>query len=554
MFYRDSRRALLIASTFDLTEQERLLHFLATPYCTNLEAENYCLELFRFFFAMLNEAQAKDKNGAITDKMLFEALYKGQKFTPEAFNEVTAEAFRLIKKFITFEMTVTKWNERDELTCLLLYYKKKGLAEKFGDVRESLAKKQKERETWIGEDYWWNYLVEKAEVEFSSLYNRKKDDLNLLSAIHTLNESFLVESLILVSTLYTQNRVTPLAFKPFNELLPYDPNSENLEWFFSKSLGRLFIMSLQFMGADTKGPECSYEEYEMLLLKEEGRINEKLYNNFERIGINYLTALCNAGKKEYHDPLFKAFQRRVESKRMYLDGKITADEVQSIVHIGLRVKKIDWVRHFLTEQKHNIIGAESSLVVYEFNLAVCDFHDKKYPQTLEKLNNVSLHTKATETHYKAYAKILEIKVYYELEEENLDATLDAANQFFFRMKQSIENKKEFPKNETTSANKTEQNAPNKKGRKKNSDKEKIAPISDAEKRKNEVLLVRANNYINFINLMKRIVNSDIYQNRERVVKMIEKVNGDALIAERSWLTEKLQAILEKMDGKSRKNK
>lgn len=554
MFYRDSRRALLIASTFELAEQERLLLFLATPYCTNLEAENYCLELFRFFFARLNEAQAKDKNGAITDKMLFEALYKGQKFTPEAFNEVTAEAFRLIKKFIAFEMTVTQWNERDELTCLLLYYKKKGLAEKFGDMRESLAKKQKERETWIGEDYWWNYLVEKADVEFSSLYNRKKDDLNLLNAIHTLNEFFLVESLILASTLYTQNRLTPLAFQSLNELLPYDPNDKNLDWFFTKPLGKLFIMSLRFMGANIGSFEHQYEDYEFLLLQEEGHLNEKLYNNFERIGINYLATLCNAGKKEYREPIFKALQRRVESGRIYVEGKITADEMQNIVLIGLRVKAFDWVYQFLTTHQHKIMGTESPQVLYEFNLAVYYFYIKEFQKTLDILKRLSLQTKSSETQYKASSKILEIMVFYELGEKDLDSTLEAANQHFFRMKQSVGQKKLLPKSTNAEVDGSNDVIPRKKGRKKNSEKAAVVPINEAERRKNEALLARVSNYVNFINMMKQVTHPDTSHSYERVQKLLEKVKGNLVIAEHDWLTEKLQTMLEKLDGTKRKNK
>lgn len=551
MFYRDSRRALLIASTFELKEQERLLQFLAAPYCTGLDVENDCLKLMRLFFTRLNE---QDNHKAITDKLLFEILYEQQIFSPEAFNEVTADAFRLVRKFIALEMAMSEWRERDELTYLLRFYKTKGLADRFWDVRDSLAKKQKECEAWEGEDYLWNYLIEKEEVEFSSLYNRKKDDLNLLHAIHTLNEFFLVESLILVSTLYTQNRLTSLVFQPLNELLPYDPNNKNLDWFFNKPLGKLFFMSLRFMGADIGSAEQKYEDYERLLLQEEGHLNEKFYNNFERIGINYLAALCNSGKKEYREPIFRAFQRRVETGRIYFEGKITADEVQSIVLIGVRIGKLSWVRQFLEDHQHKIMGAESPLVVYEFNLAFIHFYAKEYQKTLEILKDLSLQSKSSETQYKASAKILEIMVYYELKQEGLDLALDAAKLFFFRMQQSVGIKKSTRTESVDTAGEQEDISPRKKGRKKNTDKAAAPPISEAEKRKNEALLSRINSYINFIKIMRKIANLSPAHTQEQVAKLMEAINKNDHLAERDWLTEKLQAILQNIEGKSQKNK
>ncbi len=548
MFYRDSRRALLIASTFELAEQERLLLFLAAPYCTGLEVENDCLKLMRLFFTRINE---KDNHRAITDKLLFEMLYERQIFSPEAFNEVTSEAFRLVRKFIAFEMAMSEWRERDELTYLLRFYKTKGLADRFWDVRDSLAKKQKERKTWEGEDYLWNYLVEKEVVEFSSLHNRKKDDLNILNAIQALKEFFLVESLILISILYTQNRLTPLTFPPLNELLPYDPNDKNLGWFFSQPLGRLFMMSLHFMGLDTGDGEYSYKEYEQLLLQEEGLLNEKHYNHFERASNNYLAALCNAGKKEYREPLFNALRRRVESGRIYVEGKITADEMQNIVLIGLRVKAFDWVYRFLTTHQHKIMGAESPQVLYEFNLAVYYFYIKEFQKTLDILKRLSLQSKSSETQYKASAKILEIMVYYELEQDGLDLALDAAKLFFFRMEQSVGAKQNFLTDSIAKVGEQEDSTPRKKGRKKNTDKAASPPISEAEKRKNEALLSRINNYNNFIKIMRKIANLSHAHTHQQVAKIMETIKKSDHLAERDWLTEKLQTMLEKLDGTKR---
>jgi len=539
MIYRDTRRALLIASNFNEAEQTRLLQFLAAPYCTNLDADNDCLRLMRHFFDLLNQP---DKRGSISDKAIFEALYPGKTFSPEAFNEVTAEAFRLIRKFIAMEMAASEWTERDELRFLLRHYKSKNLVEKFWDTRESLAKKQKEREKWASDEYLWNYLVENDTVEFYSLNNRKKDDLNVKNAIQALHEFYLLESLLLTNILFVQNRLTPLAIPPLSELLPFRLDDPHLAWFFSTPLGQLFTLSLQFMGADVGNDSPSYEVYEQLLLQEEGNMNETLFTNFERVGINYLAAQCNAGKKEFRLPLFRAFQHRVQSGRIYMDGKITADELQSIVLIGVRVKELDWVYQFLLEHEHKIRGIEDPKTVFQFNLAVCLFHFKQYEQVLKILNSLPLNTKSAESQYKASAKILEIMATHELGVDGLDAMIEAASLFFFRWKTAIDKTTNSPTEKPpTEPTATEQ--PRKKGRKKNSEKAAIEPNSTADQRKNEALHARASNYINFINMMKQINHSDTLHSPERIQKLLNKLDKNRLTAEHDWLTETLQAML-----------
>lgn len=542
MIYRDTRRALLIASTFSQAEQSRFLQFLAAPYCTNLDADNDCLRLMGHFFGLLNQS---DKRGAISDKALFGQLYPEKTFSPEAFNEVTAEAFRLVRKFIAHEMATAEWNERDELRFLLRYYGNKNLIEKFWDTRESLAKKQKEREKWSPEEYLWNYLVEKETVELSSLNNRKKDDLNLRNAIQALNEFYLVESLLLTNLLFGQNRLTPLAIPPLDELLLYRLEDPQLTWFFSSPLGQLFSLALQFMGADISAEMPNYESFEQLLLQEEGHLDDGLFTNFERIGTNFLTAQCNAGKKEFRLPLFKALQRRVQSGRIYMDGKITADELQSIVLIGVRVKELDWVNKFLMAHEHKIRGTDDPETVFRFNLAVCLFHFKQYEQVLEILNSLPLNTKSAETQYKASAKILEIMATYELGADNLDALIEAASLYFFRWKTSIDKTISSP-NEKPPAEQNAAGTSQKKGRKKNSEKVALTSLSTADQRKNEALHARASNYINFINMMKQINHSDTLHNRERIKKLLNKLDKNRLTAEHDWLTETLQAMLKKL--------
>jgi hypothetical protein len=122
---------------------------------------------------------------------------------------------------------------------------------------------------------------------------------------------------------------------------------------------------------------------------------------------------------------------------VYLDGKIKASEVQNAVAVGLRLGQSDWVRQLLEAHRHKMLGSMPSEHYYQYNLANYLYHLQDYDAALKTL----LTTSYEEMQYKISAKILEIKILYELSQLKkadlhgsnvVESKVEAAILFFFR--------------------------------------------------------------------------------------------------------------------------
>lgn len=482
-----------MASTLDKAERARLRSFLDSPYCTGLPAGHDCLVLLQY---ILTDLEQKQGETSVEDEVLWGKAFPGLSFAKNTFNRWMHQAYQLLRKFILYEMAEREWDEREQELLLLKYFNQKGNDKKFWVTRESIAEMQIKKDDWISDQYLWNYRVELEETMRLSAFNPKKDDLNLLKTLRSLDEFFLVERCYLTFALLSQNKVTSLDLPPFDELLIMDIESKHLHWFFAQPLGRLMYLSLKFLQEEGAIPSEIFSEYLDLLSQSEGHIPLAYLDNFESFAINYLVRASDSGHSEVLPLLFQIRLQRIEKGRVYREGGIILNEFQGIITVALMTKEYAWAYRFLTEHKDRIKGTEHPEDAYRFNLAHYHFFVREY-QTAYK---VLFPYKYEEMHYKIASKILEIKILYELGESQwLDARIEAAKVFLWREEKMPSLKKEH--------------------------------------------------YVNFVNLMKQMLHSETAVDPARVQHLISKVKDTKLIADRAWLLEKLEEILGKMGKK-----
>ena len=157
---------------------------------------------------------------------------------------------------------------------------------------------------------------------------------------------------------------------------------------------------------------------------------------------------------------------------------------------------MDWALQFIEDNKFKIAGYEQSLEPYKYNMANYLFYSRHYDRCLEYLQEGHYE----DLHYKVWARILELKVYYETIPEVVSSKLNAAKMFFHR--------------------------------------DELLPD---EKR----ILFNA-----FVDVLKQMVASNTLGNEKRVQSILQKVKEAPFIAERYWLIEKLEEMLKKA-GKKR---
>jgi len=490
MANKGNRGAMQLAATLDKAERARLRSFLDSPYCTGLPVGHDCLVLLHH---TLIDLEQKEGEVSVEDEVLWEKAFSGVPYAKNTFNRWMHKAYQLVRKFVLFEMADREWDEREQELLILKYFNQKGNDKKFWATRESIVELQRKKEEWVGDQYLWNYRVELEETMRLSAFNHKKGDLNLIKTLRSLDEFFLLERCYLTCVLLFQNQVTSLALPPFEQLIPIDIESERLGYFFNKPLGRLMYLSLKFLREGVGASSELFSEYLDLLSKSEGHIPFAYLDSFETSAINYLVREWDQGNASALPQLFQIYLRRFEKKRIYKDGGIPFAEFQSVATVALLIKEYSWAYDFLTSHKDRIKGTEHPEDAYRYNLANYHFFVREFQTAYEVL----FPYKYEEMHYKIASKILEIKILYQLRESQwLDARIEAAKVFLSREDKIPSLKKEL--------------------------------------------------YVNFVNMMKQILHSETAVNSDRAQQLISKVKETKLIADRAWLLEKLEAILEKI--------
>jgi len=407
---------------------------------------NECFLLARFVIEYLqNETPI-----AFSHEAAFTYVFPGQKWVENKLPKLMSETLKAVRRFVAIETFAAQMTEMQQVYYLQNFYNERNLDDKFEMGLKQIESLRGKPEHSFSSDYYHLFLLEKESAAFLSARNRKKDDINLLNTIRALDEYYFVERLWYTCVLLNQNQIAPVGLPLINEWIPFDPNSIHLRWFFEKSIGKILTHSISILSSEGKASQKELIEFVELLSKSESNINSTYLNSFEAFAISYATLRVNQGHFEYSNVILDLQKRRIESGRIYLNGKIKASDFQSIATIALRLNEFEWVKQFLEYHQTKVLGSMPSEEYYQYNLAQYLYYTKEYEPALKTL----LTSNYEDMQYKISAKILEIKILWEMSRRNnsdervaefLENKVEAAIIYFFREKNLPATKKKMGK-------------------------------------------------------------------------------------------------------------
>ena len=204
----------------------------------------------------------------------------------------------------------------------------------------------------------------------------------------------------------------------------------------------------------------------------------------------FTTSNYNQGKRDYLELALQLYQQDLDAGDLYFDGKIHSQTLLNLVVLGLRSGAFDWVEHFLNAHEDKVWEEVHALPIIRLNRALLAFYRGELAEALDYLDDYY-----ENLYYRLTARRLEIMIYYEEQSVLLAPKLEAFKVYLFRL-----SKKEIP------------------------DKPKAM-----------------NN--NFIDLLRQIIHPSTLGNEKRIQRLLKKIVVTERLAEREWLTAKLEALL-----------
>ncbi|MCI5058365.1 MAG: hypothetical protein MRY83_19795 [Flavobacteriales bacterium] len=114
------------------------------------------------------------------------------------------------------------------------------------------------------------------------------------------------------------------------------------------------------------------------------------------------------------EELYKIYKYQLEEEINVENNKMRISDFKNIATLGIRLKDLDWVRHFTNEHKDKLdLRYQQSAEAY--NLARIDFYKEEYSAARKKLVNVEY----ADIHYELGSRALLIKIYFETTDSEL---------------------------------------------------------------------------------------------------------------------------------------
>lgn len=476
-------------------ERRRLLLFLESSVQQRKESVTLVLHIF--------DCLHENTLHRLNKTAVYEQVFPEEIPVANKLEKLMSDTLSAVRQFVASEMALRDMSDLQRQVYLQKFYRERSLDNKFRQSRSQVSRLKSNSGQWLPQDYYFQFRSEEEESTFQSAKNSKKDDLNLSNTLRALDEYYLVERLYYTCILLNQNQLVSLSLPGLKDLLPFNPDAPHLQWFFDNPLGALFRQAIELFAEETSSDERKLQGFVQSLETWEAYIPQVFVYSLEIYACNYGIRHINKNNL-FLEPVFRLQKRRVESGRIYMEGKIKASEFYSIVVNGLRLGENAWVKQFIERHREKIQGIMPSADYHQFNLIYYYFQTKEYEPELRTL----LTSNYEDMLYKVHGKLLEIKILYEMSlrpdtdyrvVEFLENRVEAAIIFFFREKNVPPEKKKMGKR--------------------------------------------------FADTMKRILHASGKDDAKRLGKIREDVEGADLIADRQWLLKIVDDLLEKKGKK-----
>lgn len=441
----------------------------------------------------LSEYHPHFEDEGLKKETLFLEIFPEETYSESKLDKVATELVKVIRKFIAVFCSDALADYQYWLSQAQ-FFRLRRLNTEFQYAIDRIEKLQ-QKMPFRGEDYFYRQfnLEHERMIDLVDSNDRKKD-INATSTIKNLDIFYIITKMVHCSYLLIQGNHKQQdnsrnhAFALIDKVL--ETAKDN---YLDIPVVAAYYYSYALLLHRWEENEDNYYQLKAVLQNYGEEFSHSSLIVFHNCLRNYIVGRYNKGDNTVLPELLDLIKNHAAQATIYQEGgDIPASTLQSAITVALKLGDYKWAIDFLTQHRYRIVGADDPEAIYQFNLANCLFHKGDFIEAERLLANYNFR----EMFYKLAARRLEIKLYYEARSPLLDARLDAFKILVHEMKSILT-------------------------------VDKIAP----------------NNH--FIDLLRQILAPKTLRNRERIQKLLDKLENQKAVAEREWLKKKLEEMMKR---------
>jgi len=395
-------------------ELAQLRLFLQSPFFTTT---NRFVILFDYLTTCIKDNQTPSKQEAYKKLFPSATSYKDQKVRLDL-----SDLLKLVEQFILHNEH--KGSSAARSVTLSSYYRKIGLEKHFNRTHRKSIQELEKMSFKNSQFYSLKHQLQWELYEFE--ISKKRDaDTNLLELGRDFDISYCSARLRQACFLKTQQAFSnnDYDFKWINLLIE---RIKDNKWL---SIPAISLYYYAFHLYDSDSNANSFETLKQEILQHSQLFPPEELKDLYLLAINYCIRKVNSGEKEYLQESLDLYKAGLETQCFLEKGILSKFTYANIVANGLMVRDYEWVSHFINKYKNSLKKEERSNS-FNFNMARLEYTSKKNYDLalgyLQKVNDKDLINTLN-------AKILQLRVYYEIHAFNLlESHLEAIANFIRR--------------------------------------------------------------------------------------------------------------------------
>lgn len=412
----DNSKLISLLQTFSKKELREFSDFVASPFFNKNE------ELIRFY-TYLRKYAPHFPLKKIARRTVYAALYPDKAYDDKQLNYLMSFLLKLSEEYISYG----RFKEKGEASNLLGSYVDRGLDKHYQYTLKAELKKLEGMPYRDRDFYYQQYLIADIDNEFFLKHNIRKYDERIQKAADNLDLYYLSTKLKYSCEMIDRDNW----FKDSYTLQLLDEITDYLEKYPHEKVPSISIyQELYFMLTRTDS-DVHFKRFRELFDKYQDKFKKQEVKKMYRYGINYAIRRLNE-RKLTQEAIFELYDYGIKSELLFEKGYLTPFTYKNFIKLGLALKRYSWTEEFILNYNKKLAPEFRQNAMY-YNLAELYYYKKDFDKAQDCLNQVEY----TEVHYALGSKKLFLKIFYELEEDEVLYSSITAFKIYLKRNKSI---------------------------------------------------------------------------------------------------------------------
>lgn len=470
-------------SLFNANELADFHRFVHSPFFNDGPYARDCIALWEY----LRPHAPAFRHPALEAKRVYVGIFPGKSYVKGKLDVVMSKLHGLAKQYAAQLTPIGP--ETPESLRLAAFFRRRGLPHRAALLLDKLRAEQQRRRVHDAAYWTERFLVESEQHLLDTDLQNHHGHEHLAESIRCLHLAHLTQSLQLLNSLFFTRRKRNVDEGLAETLAEAMPAALRLVDLDQEPLLRLLKTGFDFARAPEAHGEAELRAFWLDLEAGAEHLPPDLLRTLYAYARNHCTWQFNHGRIEFAALNLELFKSCLQRGLLFENGKIQAATYLNLVQAGLIARDFDWLDTAMAHCRDRITGVPAPGELYTYTRANVRYHRRDYDGALELLRDAS-----DDLYNNLMARKLELKIYYETQSPLLDSKIENFKLFIFR-----QGKKQLPTD-----------------------------------------VYRMNN--TFIDVLRKLNSIATAGNKARVATLIQRLNGDTLVAERMWLREQLEKI------------